>query len=126
MKPVVLFRLLFVIASLALGAVVVHAENLGAVKARMEQRQSSVDALKERGVVGEDNRGYLEARGSLSAGEQQIVTQENADRKTVYAAIAAESGTSAADVGRRRAAQIAQISKPGVWIQAPNGQWSKK
>lgn len=126
MKSTLLFRILFLLVSLGLGAAVVHAEDLGAIKARMEQRVGAIDALKDRKVVGEDNRGFLDPRGSLTSSEQKVVSDENADRRAVYAAIAAQTGASASDVGRRRAEQIASASKPGVWIQAPDGSWRQK
>jgi uncharacterized protein len=126
MNPAHLLRLLFVIASLVLGAAVVHAEDLGAVKARMEQRVGSIDALKDRGAVGENNRGLLEARGNLAGPEQSLVSDENADRRTVYAAIATQTKTSADEVGKARAQKIASNSKHGVWVQGADGNWAQK
>lgn len=126
MKPTLFFRFLFLAVAMVLGAAVVHAQNLGAIKARMEQRISAIDALKDRGLVGENNQGFLEPRGSLTPGDQKVVSDENADRRAVYAAIAAQTGASADDVGHRRAEQIAGASKAGVWIQAADGSWSQK
>ncbi|HVU33634.1 MAG TPA: YdbL family protein [Opitutaceae bacterium] len=126
MKSSLVFRLLFLAVSMVLGAAVVRAENLGAVRARMEQRQGAVDSLKDRKLVGENNRGYLEARSNLTPGDQKTVSDENADRRTVYEALAAQTGASADDVGRQRAEQIASRSKRGVWIQAQDGSWSEK
>jgi len=120
------FRLLFLIAAAAFGAVAVHAEDANAVKARMVQRQGSVDALKQRKVVGENNQGFLEARGAAAAADQAVIESENADRRAVYAAIAARTGTSADSVGKRRAQKLAAESKPGVWIQDASGSWRQK
>jgi hypothetical protein len=117
-------------AFVALLAVVVatnlRAADLGAVKQRMAQRLSAVDALRDRGAVGENNRGFLEARGALSGAESQTVADENSDRGAVYAALAQQTGSSADLVGRARAKQIAQGSKPGVWLQRESGDWYKK
>ena len=117
-------------AFVALLAVVVatnlRAADLGAVKQRMAQRLSAVDALRDRGAVGENNRGFLEARGALSGAESQTVADENSDRSAVYAALAQQTGSSADLVGRARAKQIAQGSKPGVWLQNEKGDWYKK
>ena len=122
-----LFRaaLLFTVmlsGSLALNA----AEDLGAVKARMEQRIAPLNALKARGVVGENNQGFVEARGNASGADQNVIAAENADRRTVYAAIAAQTGATPATVGRQRAQQIAAIALSGHWIQDPNGTWRQK
>lgn len=120
------FRFLILIAVLGTGAAALGAEDLNAVRGRMEQRISAIDALKDRHVVGESNRGFLEPRGSLSAAEQRTVTEENADRRTVYAAIAAQTGADPKFVGRQRAQRIAAGSKRGVWLQGPDGAWYQK
>jgi uncharacterized protein YdbL (DUF1318 family) len=85
-----------------------------------------VDALKDRQVAGENNRGLLEARGQLSGADQQILTEENADRTAVYQALASKTGSTADAVGRQRAQQIAARSKHGVWLQDASGQWHQK
>ena len=126
MKHSYLFRLLFLIAASVIGATLVRAESLGAVKARIEQRLAAVDALKDRGVIGENNRGFVEVRGTAAAADQRIVADENADRQTVYAAIAAQSKESAEAVGRTRAQKIVAAARPGQWIQDAGGAWKKK
>ena len=110
----------FVIGPRALAA------DLGPVKQRMAQRLSAIDALKDRGGVGENNRGLLEARGALSGDENRMMAAENSDRSTVYAALAQQTGSSADQVGRARAKQIAQNSKAGVWLQDDGGRWYQK
>lgn len=126
MKAVILFRILFLLAAAGIGATVAVAEDLGAVKSRMEQRLSAIDAMKDRGVVGENNRGFLEARGPVAPDMEKTIADENADRRAVYAALAAQTGATPDSVGKRRANQIAGSSKRGVWIQAPGGEWSQK
>lgn len=126
MKSHSLLRLFFVAFALAFGAVAVRAEALDAIKGRMEQRLGSVNALKDRGVAGENNRGYLEVRGGGSGGDQQVISDENADRRAVYSALGAQTGASADVVGRQRAQQIATIAKRGHWVQDPSGEWRQK
>ena len=126
MKSFVVFRYLLILATLALAPAMLHAQDLGAVKARIEQRLGSVNALKDRGVAGENNRGYLEARGSASAGDQKVIAEENGDRRTVYAALAQQTGATPDAVGRQRAQQIASIARAGHWLQDANGQWRQK
>lgn len=126
MKSTLVFRILFVAVSLMLGGAVVQAEDLAAIKARMEQRQSAVDSLKDRKLVGENNRGFLEARANLEPADEKTVSDENADRRQVYAVIAAQTGSTAEEVGRTRAQRIAIASKRGVWIQSPDGRWAEK
>ena len=102
------------------------AEDLGVVKQRMAQRLAEVDALKERGAVGENNRGFLEARGALSGQEGGVVAAENSDRESVYADVARRTGHTPEQVGHARARRIAAASKSGVWLQDESGQWYRK
>ncbi len=127
MKSLLVLRLLFVTAVLAFGTAAVRAQDLNAVKGRMEQRLGSVNALKDRGIAGENNRGFLEVRGAATGADQQVISDENADRRAVYAALAAQTGANADAVGRQRAQQIAAtVAKRGHWIQESNGEWRQK
>ena len=126
MKSFPLFRLMLVLAGLALGATVARAEDVRSIKARMEQRLGTVLALKDRGVVGENNRGFLEVRGAATGPDQQVVSEENSDRRAVYADIAGKTGASADAVGRQRAQQLASIAKRGHWVQDEGGEWRQK
>jgi uncharacterized protein YdbL (DUF1318 family) len=125
-SAVMLFRILFLLTAAVGGAAIVRAEDLGAVKARMESRQGAVDGLKAKAAVGENNQGYLEPRAALAPEDEKVVSAENSDRRTVYAALAAKTGSNAEAVGRTRAGQIAANSKPGVWIQDASGAWKQK
>ena len=110
---------------LGLGAVTALAEDLGAVKVRMNQRLSHLDQLKAKGAVGENNRGMLELRGGdTDAGD--TVAAENRDRTIVYAEIAKQTGTHVEQVARARARQIAAGSASGVWLQKDDGSWYRK
>lgn len=104
----------------------VQAQDMGAVRQRMEARLAQVDAAKEKGLVGETNRGLLEARGVEDAGVGKLVEAENADRQAAYAAIARNTQTSPEAVATARARQIATGSKPGVWLQREDGGWYRK
>ncbi len=103
----------------------VRAEDLGAVRTRIEQRLSQVDVLKGQGAVGENNGGYLEVRGG-GADVAAVVAAENKDREMVYAVLAQKTGTSAEQVGKSRAAKILQSASSGVWVQDEGGNWKKK
>ncbi len=61
-----------------------------------------------------------------AAGEEQIVTDKNRDRGAVYELIAKHESTSPEAVARARARQIAERSKPGLLLQAPDGAWYVK
>ncbi len=120
-------RLFFLTAALLLGVTTIpaRAQDLGAVKARMGQRLTALDAFKAQGVIGENNRGYVDLRGGDTAAGD-VVAGENKDRGEVYAALAKQTGSSADQVGRARAKQIAAGSAAGVWLQREDGSWYKK
>ena len=95
------------------------------IKARMKKRLPEIKALKAKGIVGEDNEGYLQFVGGDKAGAD-IVAAENKDRRTVYEAIAKQQGTTPEIVGQRRALQIAKKARSGEWVQDAGGQWQQK
>lgn len=95
------------------------------IKQRMIARLPAIKALKGQGIVGENNRGYLQFVGQKKE-KEEVVTAENKDRKLVYKAIAKQQGTTAAVVGKHRAVQIANKAQPGEWLQDANGKWYQK
>jgi uncharacterized protein YdbL (DUF1318 family) len=95
------------------------------IKARMKKRLPVLKELKAKGIVGEDNKGYLQFVGEQKA-NADVVAAENKDRKTVYEAIAKQQGTTAELVGKRRALQLAQKAGPGEWVQDKSGKWLQK
>lgn len=123
MKPPLFLRFAFAFVIALAMAGTARAEG---VRARMEQRLPALDALKARGVVGENNQGFVESRSDGDAGAAKLVADENQDRATVYANIAEKTGSTAERVGHARARKIAENSAPGVWLQAPDGSWYRK
>ena len=118
-------RILFLCIALVGTTAVMRAEDLGAIRARMEKRIPQIDALKTQGAVGENNRGFLEVRAAAPDADS-VTSAENADRTAVYAALAAKTGATADAVGKARARQISANSAAGVWLQRDNGEWYKK
>ena len=96
-----------------------------AIKKRMLERLPTIRALKEKGLIGENNKGYLEFVGSKKE-NSEVIQAENEDRRKVYGAIAKQQGTTVELVGKHRAVQIAKKAKPGEWLQDANGKWYKK
>ena len=95
------------------------------IKTRMKSRLPAILELKAKGIVGENNKGYLEFIGGKKE-KADVVAAENEDRQTVYAAIAKQQGTTAELVGKRRALQISQKAEPGDWLQDASGKWYQK
>jgi uncharacterized protein YdbL (DUF1318 family) len=95
------------------------------IKARIKARRPIILALKAEGIIGENSAGYLEFRGSKKKNED-VVKAENNDRRKVYKGIGKQTGTTAEVVGQRRAQKIAELAKPGDWLQNASGKWYKK
>jgi len=95
------------------------------IKQRMIERLPTITALKAKGLLGEDNRGYLQFIGPKKENED-VVAAENKDRQTVYTAIAKQQGTTVELVGQHRAIQIADKAQPGEWLQDAKGKWYQK
>ena len=98
----------------------------GDIKARMAERLPTIVKLKTEGVIGENNKGFLEFVPGAAKKMQTVVAAENKDRGLVYSAIANQQGTAAGLVGERRAIQIANRASSGEWLQDKSGSWYKK
>lgn len=95
------------------------------IKARMKSRLPVIMDLKARGVVGENNQGFLEMLKGQTE-KKEIVQAENNDRRTIYGHIGKKTGATAQVVGQRRAIQIAEKASPGEWLQDASGKWYTK
>jgi uncharacterized protein YdbL (DUF1318 family) len=95
------------------------------IKQRMIARLPVIKSLKDNGIVGENNKGYLEFIGNKKE-KADVVQAENDDRKQVYEAIAKQQSTTVELVGKHRAAQIANKAETGDWLQDANGKWYQK
>ncbi|HHK60474.1 MAG TPA: DUF1318 domain-containing protein [Desulfobacterales bacterium] len=122
-RPRVFLLSLFVLLTAATACQA--AASINEIKARMLARLPTINALKAKGVVGENNRGLLEYRSS-DRPQAEVVEAENADRLAVYRAIAQKQGVDPSLVGARRARQIAAKALPGTWLQNEQGQWYQK
>lgn len=115
------FLFIFIACTLFITATVHSA----GIKERMAGRIPAINVLKDQGVIGENNKGFLEYRTGNQA-QPQLVADENKDRGLVYEAISKQQGAPAALVGERRANMIAENGQPGHWFQKPDGSWYKK
>ena len=97
-----------------------------AIKQRIIERVGQIDALKLEGKLGENNAGLLEQRAMLKPTETQLMNAENADRRALYTLVGQRLGLTATVVGQGRAEELRKKSASGVWIQAPDGSWSRK
>ncbi len=101
------------------------AQDINKIKQRMLNRLPKIVKLKEKGIVGENNSGYLEFVGEKKEGTE-IVENENEDRRKIYKFIAEKQNTSIDVVEKHRAAQIEMKADKGDWLQDANGNWYQK
>ena len=122
MKRTPVFILLFFLFTLILSTSTAFSQD---IKERMKNRLPQIVELKKKGIIGEDNLGFLQFVGTVKE-KEDIVKDENNDRLKVYEAIAKQQGTSAEAVGKRRAIQIAEKADAGEWLQDEKGLWYQK
>ena len=120
----ILVNILFIIAIFSILATVAWG-GAQEIKDRMAERLPVIMALKEKGLVGENNQGLLEFVGTARE-NADVVEAENKDRQIVYRAIAKKTGTTPDIVGQRRARQISENAKSGEWYQDAAGRWEQK
>lgn len=100
------------------------------VSAALEARRGRYDqlaALKAKGVVGENDRGYLQALVSDPEVES-VVAAENTDRKLVYKTIAEQNNLAGemATIEKVFAEVQHDKARPGDKIQKADGRWVAK
>ena len=118
--------LIAILPVLILGILITNAYSSSkAIKQRMIERLPVIKSLKDQGIVGENNKGYLEFVGQKKD-KADVINAENQDRKLVYSAIAKQQGTTVELVGKHRAIQIGNKARPGEWLQDAAGKWHKK
>jgi uncharacterized protein len=116
---------IFLIIGICFLSLNISAGNAAEINARMKARLPEIVSLKKAGIIGENNKGYLEYIGS-DRQKENIVNAENNDRKIIYKLIAIQQKTTKSYVGKLRANQIAKKADKGYWIQKSNGEWYKK
>jgi len=100
--------------------------------------KDDVDEFKQKGYVGENNRGFLEIRNAEDLENQsetlrfiqEIVTEENQSREVIMNRVI-EVNTSLKDKNKEEVLAVfakmnQENSSDGTWIQKPDGNWIKK
>lgn len=105
------------------------------LKRSIKQRASFIQSYLDRGAVGITKDGFLLARdlSDLNLKEKarlkRLLGSENRDRATLYGEINAANGfdpSSINDVRRLFAKSWIKNARPGWWIEADDGSWSKR
>lgn len=93
-----------------------------------QNRYTELRTLKADGALGENNHGYIDVRKD-SGVSAQIVAAENADRGTLYRAIAEQNNLGPDGLATVEAvfAEVQRTkAQPGDFIQLPSGEWTQK
>lgn len=95
------------------------------IKDRMIKRLPVIADLKTKGIIGEDNRGYL---GFVTGNRamEDVIAAENADRKAVYEIFAKQQNTGLEVVETVQGARKVEKANPGEFYQNREEQWVKK
>lgn len=108
--------------------------------AEMKQRLPLLNALRDKGAVGEGNSGQVAVRDKAKLGDQQgAVDAENANRKAVITGMAKatlkvtkqKETKETLAVALKKAATVyaenkREDARAGWWIQLLNGRWVQK
>jgi hypothetical protein len=113
------------IMTIALSFVFCSAASADSIKQRMKQRLPQILDLKNKGIVGETNTGYL-GFVTTRKEKQDVVAAENEDRKAIYTQIAKQQNVSTQFVQKRRAASLFADATKGHYYQNEAGAWIKK
>lgn len=95
------------------------------IKERMKQRLPAIAQLKAKGIIGENNKGYLGFVTGARA-EEGMIAAENKDRKMIYSHFAKQQKTLVDVVEKVQAKRKALKAKPGQFFQNFKGKWQKK
>jgi uncharacterized protein len=91
---------------------------------RQRERASEIAQLKQQGVIGETDEGYVDfVEGKSSGGD--VVKAENNDRRELYALIARDTKASVEEVAKHAAQKYFQRAKKGEYLRY-SGEWRKK
>ncbi len=123
--PKNIFFMSFLYVFIACTLFIVSTVHSASIRDDMAARSHEVKALKDSGLAGEDNLGFLEL---LVADEthRPLVNAENRDRLAVYEAIGKSQGVDTVLVGKIRAEMIAGNGTSGQWLQKADNTWYRK
>jgi uncharacterized protein YdbL (DUF1318 family) len=95
------------------------------------ERRPALREWKNKGCVGENNKGLAVARPGEACGPEVagLISAENADRQVIYNAFVKENKIPQTDMPRVQSAFARarqERSRPNDWVQLDDGQWMRK
>lgn len=100
-------------------------QDIDTLKRNIEKRMPAIIEYKYKGIIGENNKGFLELL-KADPNAEAIVKADNADRVIIFNKIAEAEHTTAELVGKQRIKQISKTTSFGFWLQDDNGKWYQK
>ena len=85
-----------------------------------------LDAPRAAGTVGERYDGYAVARGTVTPDITNLISQVNAERRTLYEQRAKSEGVPVEAIGKIYAGEIMRSAPAGTWFLSETGQWTRK
>lgn len=127
-RKIVYGLLLATAASLMLTQASPAADDLESLQSRFKQRYAQLLKLKQAGKIGETWKGFLEpVEGrELEAAADQLVQDENDDRRKLYRLIAEKEKATPDLVAERNATRNFEKARPGEYLKGRDGQWKQK
>ncbi|MDD5073231.1 MAG: DUF1318 domain-containing protein [Candidatus Omnitrophica bacterium] len=96
--------------------------------ARRKARYAELTSLEEKGVIGENRSGMVEAKGSGAPAD--LISAENADRMAIYKEISQKNGAPLGDVQKLYAQRLQNDAPAGTPIEVMNAsgsyEWKNK
>lgn len=102
------------------------AQSLDELRERFQQRYPEIARAKREGTLGETWEGQIAIVTGANKKLQQLVTEENRDRRTLYQIIAEREKTTPDLVARRNAQRNFQKAEPDEFLRGRDGTWYRK
>ena len=96
-----------------------------------KDRWEKIKSLESKGVIGENNKGYVQARNISKAGEARkdvpdLVKKENEDRQEVYRYVSQKSGVTLEETEKIFAKSTRADAPTGTPVEDAVGKWKVK
>jgi hypothetical protein len=119
-------RISMLLALALLPCCVFAADDMQSLRDRFRARHAQLEKLKADGIIGETYKGYVDLVSDDRDNAADLVKAENADRDTLYKALADKEKTTPELVAQRNAKRNFERAEAGEYLQESDGKWRKK
>lgn len=103
-----------------------YPENVQAAIERRKDRRDEIGTLESQGVLGENSKGLLELRKAGDRRAEDLVREENADRRIIYAHVAQKNDVPVEETARVFSKRIQADAPAGTPLEGADGRWVTK